>query len=117
MHNDFVLIGPTSDPARVRTAKNAAGALGKVSVSKAPFISRGDDSGTHKLELTLWEQAGVTPTGGWYSQSGQGMGQTIQIAGERQAYTVADRGTSSDRGVAETWSAGTVPAVRPGAVW
>ncbi len=93
MHNDFVLVGPANDPAKVGGSKHASAALKKVSVAEAPFISRGDDSGTHKLELKLWKGAGVSPGGGWYSESGHGMGQTIQIAGERQAYTLVDRAT------------------------
>jgi tungstate transport system substrate-binding protein len=61
--------------------------------AEAPFVSRGDDSGTHQLELQLWEEAGIQPAGDWYQESGQGMGQTIQIASEQGAYTIADRGT------------------------
>jgi tungstate transport system substrate-binding protein len=93
MHNDVVLIGPGDDPARVKGTREAAAALGRIRVAEAPFVSRGDASGTHTLELALWKAAGVEPGGAWYSESGQGMGQTIQIAGERRAYTLADRAT------------------------
>jgi tungstate transport system substrate-binding protein len=107
MHNDVVLIGPGDDPARVKGTREAAAALGRIRVAQAPFVSRGDASGTHALELALWKAAGVEPGGAWYSESGQGMGQTIQIAGERRAYTLADRATwlaAGARAASRCWS-------------
>lgn len=94
MHNDFVIVGPESDPAHIATAKNAAGAFIRIANAKAEFISRGDDSGTHKKELALWENANLpTPTGSWYIAAGQGMGAVLKIADEKQAYSLSDRGT------------------------
>lgn len=93
MYNDFVLIGPTSDPAEIAKAKSAAEALRKIAVSKTLFLSRGDNSGTHTLEKRLWMQAGLQPAERWYQQSGQGMGQTLIIASEKNAYTLTDRAT------------------------
>ena len=92
MHNDFVVVGPAADPAGVKGAEPAE-ALSKIADAKSPFISRGDDSGTHTFELRLWKDAGLTPEGGWYLQSGQGMGATLQIANDKEAYTLSDRGT------------------------
>jgi tungstate transport system substrate-binding protein len=92
MHNDFVLVGPPADPTRVRGA-TAAEALARIARAGAPFVSRGDESGTHAFELGLWEDAGRTPGGAWYQESGQGMGATLQIANDKDAYTVCDRGT------------------------
>jgi tungstate transport system substrate-binding protein len=93
MHNDFILVGPASDPAKVQGASSAADALGRIAETKALFISRGDDSGTHKKELSIWAAAGVKPGGGWYSEAGQGMGAVLQIADEKRAYALTDRGT------------------------
>ena len=93
MHNDFVLVGPVSDPANIATAANAAGAFIRIANTKADFISRGDDSGTHKKEKALWENAGLTPSGSWYIAAGQGMGAVLKIADEKQAYALTDRGT------------------------
>ncbi len=93
MHNDFVIIGPGADPAGVKHARSAADAMRLIAGKHAPFISRGDNSGTNSFELKLWAAAGVTPSGSWYQQSGQGMGQTIQIAAQKQAYTISDRAT------------------------
>ena len=92
MHNDFVIVGPAGDPARI-AGKQPADAFRAIADAKAAFVSRGDDSGTHKAELGFWEDAGVQPGGGWYSQTGQGMGATLRVADERGAYTLADRGT------------------------
>ncbi len=92
MHNDFVLVGPQEDPAAIR-GRDAVRALRRVAARRAPFVSRGDDSGTHTRELDLWEQAGRRPGGPWYVESGQGMGATLRIADERRAYTLTDRGT------------------------
>lgn len=97
MHNDFVMVGPASDPAGVRGQSSAAKALEIVYRGKALFLSRGDDSGTHQLEKSLWKKAGLEPwaSGGqiWYQQSGQGMGATLSIASEKNAYTISDRAT------------------------
>ncbi len=93
MHNDFVLIGPATDIANVAEATSAVDALARLMNSKARFVSRGDDSGTHKKELALWKAAGVSPKGGWYIQAGQGMGAVIKMADEMRAYTLTDRGT------------------------
>ena len=93
MYNDFIIVGPQDDTAGVRDTQDAARALARIAAVKAVFVSRGDDSGTHKKELSLWQQAGIEPQGRWYSQVGQGMGKTLQIAGEMQAYTLVDRGT------------------------
>lgn len=94
MHNDFVIVGPGDDPAGIRAAGSAAEALAVIATGEVAFISRGDGSGTHKVEVRLWEQAGLDPEGrGWYGQSGQGMGATLQIANQRSAYTISDRGT------------------------
>lgn len=93
MHNTFLLAGPSADPAKVKASKKAADGLKKIAEAKATFVSRGDDSGTHKLELKLWGLAGVKPEGEWYLQAGQGMGKTLGIAGEKQAYVITDRAT------------------------
>ena len=93
MYNDFIIVGPQDDPAGVRGMQNAASAFAKIAAAAAKVVSRGDDSGTHKKELALWRQAGIEPAGDWYRQVGQGMGKTLQIAGEMQAYALVDRGT------------------------
>ena len=96
MHNDFVLIGPSADPARLGGVTTAAGALQAIADSQSPFLSRGDDSGTHKKEVALWETAGVDPSpasGTWYREVGAGMGTTINIAVGMDAYTLTDRAT------------------------
>lgn len=93
MHNDFVLIGPAGDPAGAKGATDAAAAFKAVAGTQATFVSRGDDSGTHKKELKIWEKAAMEPEGAWYVSTGQGMAQTIVIANEKQGYTLADRGT------------------------
>ncbi|HRN69520.1 MAG TPA: substrate-binding domain-containing protein [Promineifilum sp.] len=95
MYNDFVIVGPTDDPAGVAGMSSAAEALAAIAAAGAPFASRGDDSGTHTKEMSLWEAAGITPdpTGGWYNSLGQGMGATLTFADEAGAYTMTDRGT------------------------
>jgi tungstate transport system substrate-binding protein len=93
MHNDFVVAGPAEDPAKVRGAGSAAEAFTRISKEQAPFASRADESGTHTKELSIWEAAGVEPGGSWYVETGQGMGETLTIAGQKRAYTLADRGT------------------------
>jgi tungstate transport system substrate-binding protein len=92
MHNDFILVGPPSDPAHVKGA-DATEAMARIARARAAFISRGDDSGTNTFELKLWGKAGVKPKGSWYQESGQGMGATLQIANDKDAYTISDRGT------------------------
>lgn len=93
MHNDFVIVGPTSDPAEIR-GENPVDALKKIFASGAIFVSRGDDSGTHVKELSLWKNAGIDPTGeDWYLETGQGQGATLSIASEKGGYALTDRGT------------------------
>jgi tungstate transport system substrate-binding protein len=93
MYNDFVVIGPEADPAKIKGEKSVVAALKKIASTNSRFVSRGDKSGTHTLELTLWKQAGVTPAAPWYIESGQGMGATLGIADDRKAYTLTDRAT------------------------
>jgi tungstate transport system substrate-binding protein len=93
MYNDFVIIGPAEDPAKVKGVPHAVEALRRIAESQSRFVSRGDKSGTHVLEQGLWKQADVEPKGTWYIESGQGMGQTLGIANDRRAYTLTDRGT------------------------
>lgn len=93
MYNDFVIVGPKTDPAGLKDAKTAVDAFKKLAEGKADFISRGDDSGTHKKEKQLWKAAGVTPQGKWYIEAGQGMGPVLQMAFDKKGYTLADRGT------------------------
>jgi tungstate transport system substrate-binding protein len=93
MYNDFVLIGPEADPAKIRGEQSVVAALKRIAEAKARFVSRGDKSGTHTLELALWKEAGITPGPPWYIESGQGMGATLGIADDRQAYTLTDRAT------------------------
>src|SRR5581483_11512628 len=93
MHNDFIVVGPPADPARIKGMKTAAEAFKAIAAHEAPFVSRGDNSGTHDKERALWKAAGVAPQGAWYVESGQGMGATLTIASEKAAYTLTDRGT------------------------
>jgi tungstate transport system substrate-binding protein len=93
MYNDFVIVGPKEDVAKIKSARTAVAAFKLIEQAKASFVSRGDNSGTHNLEKSLWKQAGVEPKGAWYIESGQGMGPTLIIANERNAYTLTDRGT------------------------
>lgn len=94
MHNFFVIVGPKDDPAGVAGSTSAAEALKKIADAGASFVSRGDDSGTHKKELQLWEAAGVDPAGqSWYISAGAGMGATLTMANEEMAYTLTDKGT------------------------
>ncbi len=96
MYNDFVIVGPASDPVGIEGLKEANEALKKIAQAKATFASRGDDSGTHKAELRLWEQTGVDPTGSsgqWYLETGSSMGATLNTAVGKRAYTLTDRGT------------------------
>jgi tungstate transport system substrate-binding protein len=95
IYNDFVIVGPSSDPACIHGLKNAQKVLSQIAKATAPFASRGDDSGTNRTELRLWKVAGITPgpRGGWYRVVGQGMGATLNIASEINAYTLTDRAT------------------------
>lgn len=93
MYNEFLIVGPESDPAEIRGEIQAGRALEKIQQTNSFFVSRGDDSGTHKKELSLWQEAGVTPQGRWYMEVGQGMGKVLQMAGELEAYTLVDEGT------------------------
>jgi tungstate transport system substrate-binding protein len=95
MYNDFVIVGPSADPAGIRGLKDAEAALMKVAAAKTPFASRGDDSGTNRMELRLWKVAGIAPDphSGWYRDLGQGMGPTLNIAAVMNAYTLTDRAT------------------------
>ena len=96
MYNDFVIVGPAADPAGVKGMKDAEAALKKIAEAKAPFASRGDDSGTHKAEQRLWQMAGVdvaSASGGWYRSTGSGMGPTLNTSAAMDAYALADRGT------------------------
>ena len=93
MHNDFILLGPASDPAGLRKSATINEAMHSLANSAAGFISRGDDSGTHKKEIMLWKSAGLEARGDWYLSVGQGMGAVLQIAHDKLAYTLSDRGT------------------------
>ncbi len=94
MYNDFVIIGPPDDPAKVRSLKSAAEAFRRIAGSSVPFVSRGDNSGTNTKELSIWKKAGLDPKGRkWYLDVGQGMEKTQRIANEKRAYTLTDRGT------------------------
>lgn len=93
MFNDFVVLGPGSDPAGVADADTAVAAFERIATAEAPFASRGDDSGTHKKELGIWAEAGVDPSGGWYRELGAGMGAALNTAAGMDAYILADRGT------------------------
>lgn len=96
MYNDFVLVGPAADPARIAGTADTAAALRRIGEARAPFVSRGDRSGTHAAELRLWRQAGTDPAAGrgqWYREIGQGMGPALNTAAAQNAYLLADRGT------------------------
>jgi tungstate transport system substrate-binding protein len=96
MYNDFIIVGPAADPAKIAGIKQAPEALKKIAEAQAPFASRADDSGTHKAELKLWQQAAVNPkasSGSWYLETGSGMGATLNTAIGKQAYALTDRGT------------------------
>jgi tungstate transport system substrate-binding protein len=93
MHNDFIIIGPPSDPASVRGMRDTAAALKRIAEKRATFVSRGDNSGTHVKEQSLWNAAGLNPSGRWYREAGQGMGPVITMSNDLQGYTLADRGT------------------------
>ena len=96
MYNDFVIVGPAADPAKIAGLKDAAEGFKKIAEAEAPFASRGDDSGTNKAEIKLWQDAGIDPkpdSGKWYLETGSGMGATLNTAVGKQAYTLSDRGT------------------------
>ncbi|MHA7811662.1 MAG: ABC transporter substrate-binding protein [Marinobacter adhaerens] len=93
MYNDFVVIGPASDPANISEAQTAAEAFAAIASAEAPFASRGDDSGTNRAELRLWENAGIDPEGDWYRELGSGMGPTLNTAAAMDAYVMSDRAT------------------------
>lgn len=93
MYNDFIIVGPEADPAGIAQAETASDALAMIAEAEAVFVTRGDDSGTEKKEIKLWETAGVTPAGDWYVSTGQGMGETLKIASEKLGYTLSDRAT------------------------
>ena len=95
MHNEFLVVGPASDPAGLRGLSDAVAAFRRLAERRAPFVSRGDQSGTHQREQLLWKRTGMTapPRDGWYVESGQGMGATLQLADEKRAYTLTDRAT------------------------
>lgn len=93
MYNDFVIVGPANDPANITSASDSVTALTNIATSGSTFISRGDTSGTHKKERSLWKTANLKPAGEWYREAGQGMGKVLQIASELSAYTITDRGT------------------------
>ena len=96
MYNDYILVGPRDDPASVLSAANVIGAVQRIATNKSLFISRGDDSGTHKKEMELWNQSGIDTTkvgNGWYQETGRGMGGTLNMASALDAYTLSDRAT------------------------
>lgn len=94
MYNDFIVVGPKPDSARIKGMKSASDAFRRIAESKAAFVSRGDDSGTNKAELRIWKAAGVDPKGkNWYMETGQGMESTLRITNEKQGYTLSDRAT------------------------
>lgn len=96
MYNDFVIVGPAADPAGIEGTKDASAALAAIVQARAPFVSRGDDSGTHKKELSLWDAAGIDPStasGAWYRETGSGMGAALNTAAAMDAYTLTDRGS------------------------
>jgi tungstate transport system substrate-binding protein len=93
MYNDFIIIGPEDDPAGIAGMDSASDALAAIAAAEAEFVSRGDDSGTHTKEKSIWESAGIEPSGDWYQSIGQGMGATLTFANEEQAYTISDRAT------------------------
>lgn len=93
MYNDFVIVGPESDPAGIKGTTSAADAFKMIADTQTPFISRGDDSGTHTKEKSIWPKAGIEPAGEWYISAGQGMGEVLIMSEELQAYTLSDRAT------------------------
>jgi len=94
MHNDFIIVGPSEDPAKIKGMKSSVEAFKKIASVKTLFLSRGDNSGTHAKEKAIWKTSGINPEGGkWYQQTGLGMGETLSVAAEKKGYTLTDRGT------------------------
>lgn len=93
MYNDFVVIGPAEDPARIKGLASAVTAMQRIAASRSSFVSRGDDSGTHKKERHIWKAADISPEGSWYVETGQGMSATLRVVDEKRGYTLTDRGT------------------------
>src|SRR5262249_51891958 len=93
MHNEFVIAGPGDDPAKLKGGKSATAAFRQIAKAKAPFVSRGDESGTHIKEQDIWKKAGIEPSGDWYIRAGTGMAHALRMANEKQAYILTDRGT------------------------
>jgi tungstate transport system substrate-binding protein len=93
MYNDFVILGPPSDPAGIAGTESVADAFARIAETESQFVSRGDNSGTHTKERNIWAEAGIDPSGSWYREAGQGMGAVITMTNDQQAYTLADRGT------------------------
>lgn len=97
MYNQFYIVGPAEDPAGIKGVQSAKEAMAKIAGKQSPFVSRGDDSGTDKKEKSIWKDAAITPEGSWYISSGQGMGETLQMADEMRAYTLTDEATFLSR--------------------
>jgi tungstate transport system substrate-binding protein len=93
MHNDFIIVGPPSDPTQIKAISSASRAFEKINNTQSTFVSRGDNSGTHKKESSYWQELGISPGSDWYIESGQGMGATLRIASEKSGYTLTDRAT------------------------
>jgi len=94
MHNDYIIVGPAEDAAKIKGTKSSAESFKKIASTRSLFLSRGDNSGTHSKEKAIWKSAGINPEGEkWYQQTGLGMGQTLNVAAEKKGYTLADRGT------------------------
>ncbi|MDH7500944.1 MAG: substrate-binding domain-containing protein [candidate division NC10 bacterium] len=93
MYNDFIIVGPPEDPAQIKDLKEASAAFQRIADTQSPFVSRGDKSGTHVKELAIWKAGGIRPKGKWYLEAGKGMGEVLNMAHEKQAYTLSDRGT------------------------
>ena len=93
MYNDFIVVGPPADPAAIKGMTDASDAFTKIANAQATFVSRGDDSGTYTKEMSIWEEAGIEPSGAWYMSTGQGMGDVLKIASETPGYTLSDRAT------------------------
>jgi tungstate transport system substrate-binding protein len=93
MHNDFILVGPKDDPAKVKGGKTVAEGFVRIADNRSPFVSRGDESGTHQKEKQIWHQGNIEPQGDWYIRAGAGMGQVLRMADQKRAYTLSDRAT------------------------
>src|SRR4030067_184777 len=93
MYNDFIIVGPAADSAKIKGLSDAAAAFTALAGAKAAFFTRGDDSGTYNKEMSIWKAAGITPEGAWYQTTGQGMGDTLTIADQSSGYILSDRAT------------------------